>query len=280
MILTRCYHVVIASAIASVLSTPAFAQDVASDNTGAPLPAPAWAPNPEIGKAVQDAAREKQDQAREAARARRATRSKAKDAEADRHTPKPGREEAQPDHIRGRITSVATSSIEVETANGEKLHLGLSDNLTVIKLIKGSFTTVDFGTYVGSAAVRLDEYSPIVRDSLSWLHKGFELRIVDNQLRGIALGHKKWDLTSDSIIAHGWVDDIEGRVLSIKWGPTEIEETDVEVARDVPVLKMALGDRSLIKRGAKILAGAHKGANGDYTTVFLFIGKGGVVPPL
>jgi len=128
MIRACWFLVVFASAIGLVLSTPASAQDAA--------PAPEWAPDPNIGKAAQDAAREKQDQAREAARARRATRSEAKDAEADSHTPKPVQDAAEPDHIRGRITTVNDTSIEVETTNGKKLHLGLSDDLTVIKLTK------------------------------------------------------------------------------------------------------------------------------------------------
>lgn len=247
----------IASFIALALGQPASAQEVVPDGKGSAM-------------STQDAAR---------ARERRATRSPEKDAEASRHTPKPV-QGAEPDHIRGQITKVDESSIVVKTKNGRTMYIALTDKLTIISLSKGSFTDVDFGTYVGAVAVRLDEYSPIIRDSLSWLHKGFELRIIDEKLRGIALGHKKWDLTPDSIIAHGWVDDMEIRVLSIKYGPTEEEETDVEVPRDVPILKMSLGDKSLIKAGAYVFAGAQKGADGKYVAGFLFVGRDGIVPPL
>jgi len=139
---------------------------------------------------------------------------------------------------------------------------------------------VDFGTYVGAVAVRLDEYSPILRDSAVFLHRGFELRIIDERLRGIALGEKKWDLTSESIISHGWVDDMEIRVLSIKWGPTDYEETDVEIPRDAPVHRMSLGSKSLIQAGAHVFAGAQKEASGEYVAVFVFVGKDGIVPAL
>ncbi len=192
----------------------------------------------------------------------------------------PVRGQEEPDHIRGQITKVEDSSIDVKTRDGKTVRLATPEDLTVISLDKGSFTKVDFGVYVGSVAVKLDEYSPIVRDSLSWLHKGFELRIIDEQLRGIAAGHKKWSLTPDTIMAHGWVDCIEDRVLSIKYGPTEEEETDVEVPRGAPVLKMALADRTLIKRDAHVFAGAQKDADGKYVAVFIFVGKGDVVPPL
>lgn len=187
---------------------------------------------------------------------------------------------AEPENIRGVISKVEGSSIIVKTGTGKTVRLALPDELTIIALTKASFTDVDYGTYVGSVAVRLDEYSPIVRDSLSWLHKGFELRIVDDELRGIALGHKAWDLTPDSIIAHGWVDDMEVRVLSIKWGPTEKEETDVDIPRDVPILRMSVGDKSLVKAGARVCAGAQKDSGGKYVAVFLFVGKDGVAPSL
>lgn len=187
----------------------------------------------------------------------------------------------EPDHIRGQIAKVEGSSITVRTRDGKMINIDLVDNVTTyISLTKGSFTDVDLGTYVGAVAVRLDEFSPIVRDSLSWLHKGFELRIIDEELRGIALGHRKWDLTEDSIMAHGWVDDIEIRVLSIKWGATDQEETDVEVPRNVPVLRMSLADRNVIKAGSHVFAGAQKSGDGKYVAGFIFVGKDGIVPPL
>ncbi len=192
----------------------------------------------------------------------------------------PALAQEEPDHIRGQITEVSDSAIVIQTKDGDSVRLLISDELTVIALDEGSFTKVDFGVYVGSVAIKLDEYSPIVRDSLSWLHRGYEMRIIDEQLRGIALGHKKWSLTKESIMAHGWVDDIEGRILSIKYGPTEEEETDVEIPRDSKVLYMSLGDTSLIRQGATIFAGAQKNDDGDYVAQFIFAGKNGIVPGL
>ena len=164
-------------------------------------------------------------------------------------------EEPEPDRIRGVISEVGNPSIVVKTRDGKDVRIELPDNLSIFALSKGRFTDV-------------------------WLHKGFELRIIDDELRGIALGHKKWDLTPNSIISHGWVDDIEVRVLSIKWGPTDYDETDVEVPRNAPVHRMSLGNKSLIKPGAHVLAGANKAADGRYVGVFLIIGKDGVVPAL
>ncbi len=195
----------------------------------------------------------------------------------------PAQAQEEPDHIRGQIMEIADdgSSIVVKTRDGETVRLATSEELTIISLEKGSFTKVEFGDYVGAVAVRMDEFSPIVRDAVSFLHKGYELRIIDEQLRGIAAGEKKWSLPPGAIAAHGWVDDMEDRILSIKYGPTEAEETDVEVPRDVPVTIMALAeDGSLIKPGAHIFAGAEKDDDGNYVAVFIFVGKGGIVPAL
>ena len=186
----------------------------------------------------------------------------------------------EPDRIRGQIASVEDSSIVIRTGDGKKVRLKLMDYSSVLSLKKSSFTDVDFGVYVGSVSRKLDKYSPIVRDSLSWLHQGYELRVFDEELRGLALGHTKWDLTKESVMTHGWVDDLEIRVLSIKYGPTEEEETDVDISRDVPILRLSVGDRSLVKKGAHVFAGAQKGEDGDYVAVFIMVGGEGVVPAL
>lgn len=185
----------------------------------------------------------------------------------------------QPDRIRGEITKVDSSSIVVKAKNGKTVTLSLEDYTSIFSLSKASFTDVDFGVYVGSVSKKLDKYSPIVRDSLSWLHQGYELRVIDESLRGLAVGHTPWDLTSESVITHGWVDDLEIRVLSIKYGPTEEEETDVDISRDVPILKLATGDKSLIKLGAKVFVGAQM-VEDNYVAVFIMVGQDGIVPPL
>ena len=185
----------------------------------------------------------------------------------------------EPDHIRGKIAKLENGSMVVDTIEGESLTMAVPDTITVIRLSKARWQIVDFGTYVGSVGVRLDRYSPIIRDSLSWLHEGSELRIVDEPLRGIAAGHKIWDLFPESIIAHGWVDDIEDRVLSIKYGPTEEEETDMEIGRDKIITFMALGDKSMIAEDKVVFAGAQD-INGQYTAVFVIVGEDGIEPPL
>ena len=81
-------------------------------------------------------------------------------------------------------------------------------------------------------------------------------------------------------MAHGWVDDIEVRVLSIRYGPTDEEETDVEIPRGAPVHRMSLADKGVLKQGAHLFAGAQKAADGKYIALFVLVGKDGIVPKL
>jgi hypothetical protein len=191
-------------------------------------------------------------------------------------------QQAEPDRIRGQITKVDGSSLALKTVKGATLRIEVPESAAIFGLTQARFADVDFGVYVGAVSVKLgdDIYSPIVRDSLSWLHKSFEFRVIDEKLRGIAVGHTKWDLTPDSVMTHGWIDDMEGRVVSIKYGPTEEEETDVEISRDTPVVKMSPGDRSLLKPGATVFVGGQKNGERSYSAVFIFVGKDGAVPGL
>jgi hypothetical protein len=186
----------------------------------------------------------------------------------------------QLNHVRGVVTSIEGNSIEVRDQKG-LVRVELSPQTTVLSLSPADFTHVDFGVYVGSVSEKLDDrYSPIYRDSLSWLHQALELRVVDEKLRGIALGHMKWDLTPKSVMTHGWVDDLEIRVLSIKYGPTEAEETDVDIGRDIRILKMELGSRDLLVKGANVFIGANTGDSGKPIAAFIMVGIDGVKPGL
>ena len=193
-------------------------------------------------------------------------------------------DDVEADHLRGQISAIEANAITLKASDGRSLRLQLADNTPVFTLGKASFSNVDFGLYVGSVAVRLDMTSPIVRatprETISWLYQGKELRIIDEKLRGIAVGFKKWDLPPGSSMTHGWVDDLENRVISIKYGPTQDEESDVLVGPDIPVTRMSAGERSDLKVGASAFVGASKGSDGKLNAVFVFVGKDGLVPSL
>ena len=83
-------------------------------------------------------------------------------------------------------------------------------------------------------------------------------------------------------MTHGWVDDLEERVISIKYGPTE-EEGDGRGSppRDVPVTRITQRRQEPCQaRAPAQMVGVQKGSDGGYTGVFVFVGKDGLVPAM
>jgi hypothetical protein len=193
-------------------------------------------------------------------------------------------DDVEPDHVRGQISGVDAGSVTIKTKDGRSLRLSLPEGLAVFALTKASFSNIDFGQYVGSVAVKLDITDPIVRatprETIGILFQGHELRILDEKLRGIAVGFKKWDVPNGGSMTHGWVDDMDGRTVTIKYGPQRHEQSDVLVGKDMPITRMSLGDRGDIKAGAHVFAGATKGPDGKLGATFVFVGKDGLVPSL
>lgn len=193
-------------------------------------------------------------------------------------------DDVEPDHVRGRISSVDAATVTIKTADGRSLRLELPEKVAVFTLTKAAFSNIDFGQYVGSVAVKLDITDPIVRatprETIGILFQGHELRIIDEKLRGIAVGYKKWDVPKGGSMTHGWVDDMDGRTVTIKYGPQREEQSDVLVGKDMPITRMSLGERGDIKVGAHAFVGTSKGADGKLGATFVFVGKDGLVPSL
>lgn len=193
-------------------------------------------------------------------------------------------DDVEPEHLRGQISSADAGVLTIRTADGRSLRLDLPEQLAVFTLSKANFSNIDFGQYVGSVAVRMDITNPIVRatprETIGVLFQGHELRIIDENLRGIAVGAKLWDVPAGGSMTHGWVDDMDGRTVTIKYGPKREDQSDVLVGKDMPITRMSLGARSDIKAGAHAFVGATKGPDGKLGASFVFIGKDGVVPSL
>jgi len=84
-------------------------------------------------------------------------------------------------------------------------------------------------------------------------------------------------LTPDSTMTNGTVYDLEARDLSIRF---KGNERDVHVPPKAPVVKIAPGDKQLLKPGAHIFVVAQKGANGQLTAQRISVGRDGLVPPM
>jgi len=189
---------------------------------------------------------------------------------------------AQPlptEHVRGQITAADDSSITLKTRAGATVRLAFTPDLRVTSLTKVDFSEVKAGTYVGIAAVVI---RPAPRRGESEAmknptHTALDLVIFPESMKGTDEGQRKWDLTPDSTMTNGTVYDLEARDLSIRF---KGNERDVHVPPKAPVVKIAPGDKQLLKPGAHIFVVAQKGANGQLTAQRISVGRDGLVPPM
>ena len=53
----------------------------------------------------------------------------------------------------------------------------------------------------------------------------------------------------------------------------------MDISHNVPILKLSMGDKTLIKPGAHVFVGAQM-VEDNYVAVFIMVGEGDIVPPL
>lgn len=54
----------------------------------------------------------------------------------------------------------------------------------------------------------------------------------------------------------------------------------IVVPEDVPIVNLVAGDRSLLKRGVKVVMSAQKAVDGSLSAQFISAGRDGATPPL
>ena len=182
-------------------------------------------------------------------------------------------------HVRGQITAADDSSITVKTRAGATVRLAFAPDPSVTSLMKADFSEVKVGTYIGSAAVPLRPATRTCSGSGCKEPKltALELRIFPESMKGAGEGQREWVLTPDSRMTNGMVDDVEGRVLSIKYKGNDV---DMHVPTNAPVVNIGSGDKGLLKPGALIFGVAQKGADGNLTALRISAGSDGLIPPM
>lgn len=155
--------------------------------------------------------------------------------------------------IAGTIESLHGHALEVKTRAGKRIRVELAAKTRIIRSVKSSFSDIHRGDFVGSAAVK---------DSDGRL-RAQEVHIFPESMRGVGEGHRPMGpnpnrtMTNGNVshvrtMTNGTVSGVSGakaRVLTItyKGGRQEIE-----VGPSTPVTRMIVGNRTLLKPGAKV----------------------------
>jgi len=175
-------------------------------------------------------------------------------------------------NVRGTIEAIDGAVMSTKSRDGTVMKVKLADNASVRGVVKKALADVKVGSYVGIATM------PQPDGSL----KALEVLIFPDAMRGVAEGHRPWDLQPTSQMTNANVEVMvagkDGQELSLKY---KDGEKKIVVPPDVPVVTFVPGDKGELKPGAKIvIIGATKLEDGTVEAAGVNVGRDGIMPPM
>jgi len=176
----------------------------------------------------------------------------------------------QTQRVAGTIDKVEGKTLYIRSASGP-VTLTLADNAVIVARVKASAADIKAGDYVASGGVPQPDGT----------QKAVELRIFPESMRGNGDGHRPgWPGAPNGTMTNGavgqTVSSVDGPVLTVKYRDGEKK---LIVGPSVPVHRLEVTDRSELKSGAAVAAGAAaKQPDGTFTAARIDVGRGDVVP--
>lgn len=173
--------------------------------------------------------------------------------------------------IRGTIASLDGNTLSINTRDGKKVDVLLSDPLTVATVTRFNLADVKPGSYVGIAT----------RSLANGDQQAIEVLVFPDSMRGAGEGHYPWDLEPGSMMTNGTVSgtvkETSGRELSLtyKGGSNKII-----VPPNAPIVTFAPATKADLKPGAPVMFAATQNADGKLTAARVTVGTNGVAPPM
>lgn len=172
-----------------------------------------------------------------------------------------------PVRVRATITSIDGGVLSVKARDGAEMKLKLADNARLSEVVKSSQADVKPGAYVAVTGVPQPDGS----------QKALAVFIYPEAQRGVAEGHRPWDLVPNSTMTNATVDTQiagkDGETLTVKYKGGE-QKVLVTPATEITVANNK--SAADLKPGQKILAFATKNSDGDLETRNIAFGDYGV----
>jgi hypothetical protein len=206
---------------------------------------------------------------------------------------------AQSERIRGTIESADQNSITVQTLQGDKIKVSLTDATKYVTVVKSSLSQVAKGSFIGTATKGSGDFLVAL-----------EVVIFPPSLRGTGEGHYGWDELPDTTMAGGGSVSssmTNGTVESAPSGAatgvnTTMTNGDIQsvseqggakritvtynggkqtilVPPTAPIVAFQPADYSAVMTGAHVFIRASEDG-GKTTADFVAVGKDGLAPPM
>jgi len=178
-------------------------------------------------------------------------------------------------HLKGQITSVASSSFDMTSSTGD-VPVEWNAKTRIASLEPAKLADITQGMFVGTAAV------PEPDGSL----KAVEVHIFPEELRGTGEGFRPFPQLPQGTMTNATVTDIVGTQGSVSDDDLTLTlkykdgEKKVRVPKGTPIVLLGAGDASLLKPQAKVSVTGAKDGSGKLIATRILVGLDGVTPPM
>ncbi|WP_019939155.1 hypothetical protein [Bordetella sp. FB-8] len=190
--------------------------------------------------------------------------------------------------VRGTIAQVGVHTLTLRQAeDGRPVTLVVPANAAIRSVSRASLADIKPDSFIGTAATQRSDGTL----------KALEVHIFAPSLRGSGEGFRPWRSAGGvaGTMTNGTVGYMtNGSMVNGTVGATAAGQgarmsmvvkyqggqQTVAVSPDVPVVYLAPGKRSLLKRGVAVLVFATRGAKGVLIARSVIAGQGGIAPPM
>jgi hypothetical protein len=169
--------------------------------------------------------------------------------------PKLARVSATVDQLDGQV-------LKIKTASGKDLSLNLPAGVKVLHSKPAAIADVRPGEFIGCTAVESEDGK---------LHAK-EVHILPESMRAVGEGHYPWGNAPKTTMTNGNIEQVagitDGHVIKVSYHGGQ---SDIEIPPGVPVTRIEVVSRDMLKPGTKINLFAHKNPDGSLTTEFIGI---------
>jgi hypothetical protein len=172
--------------------------------------------------------------------------------------------------VRGQIVSVSANALTLKVRGGDKESIALTPDWSVIQVKAVDVNTIQPGSFIGTTEMERPDGTG----------RSLEVHVFPPGVK-MGEGHYDWDLQPKSKMTNGTVGKVtaghNGRELEVAY-PGGARH--VVVPKNVPVVLMEAGDRSLVRAGASVFIVAARKPDGGLIANHIVVGENGASPPM
>jgi hypothetical protein len=167
--------------------------------------------------------------------------------------------------LRGTIEQVEGDLLLIKTREGNEVKLKLAANPGIAAVTKATMADIKSGSYIGVGAMPQPDGSLLA----------ISVHIFSEAMRGLAEGHRPWDLRPNSTMTNATVESVvtgvNGQTVSLRY---KDGEQKIVIPPDLQIVAYVPGEVADLKAGARVFVGAAaKQPDGTLQTQRITVGR-------